>query len=203
MGTSDSELKLLESLYSSQNEAESPTQREFAVTTGLSLGMVNAMLARFAERGWITLTQLSGRKIKYALTPDGVNEVLRRSVRYLRTTVKSAMLYQKRVHDYVRALAEKGYENLFFDGPDEIGYLFKYECESFGIEFIELEDEVPLPKDLISRNRGKSVIVSGRDREASAAEVTVDAVEIERVWLSDILLSDVNVMEYTDGKDKN
>ena len=203
MSKSDSELKLLESLYFSQNGAQCLTQRDFALVTGMSLGMVNAMLSRFAERGWVTLTRLSGRKIKYALTPDGVNEVLRRSVRYLRTTVKSAMLYQKRVHDYVRALAENGYENLIFDGPDEIGYLFKYESESFGIEFT---DEVPSKTESLLLSPERSIIVSERDREASAAEAAAKAAAeagVKRVWLSDILLSNDNVTGYESGKDKN
>ena len=44
-------------------------QRTLAKKANVSLGMMNAILGRFAERGWIMLTNVNGRKLAYALTP--------------------------------------------------------------------------------------------------------------------------------------
>lgn len=134
---SDNELRLLEQLYLSQSTVEVLTQRDLAGTTGLSVGMVNAMLNRFVRRGWVTLTRLSGKKIRYGLTPCGANEVLQRSVEYLKSTVRNALLYQKRVECYVRGLADMGYTGLVFEGSSEIGYLFQYACAVYGVRFVD------------------------------------------------------------------
>jgi len=195
MNASENELKLLERVYLSQNKGSTPTQRDFADATGLSLGVVNAMLSRFSERGWVTLTHLSGRKIRYVLTPSGMDEVLRRSVRYFRTTVKSALLYQKHVEDYLRSLGDKGYKTLVFEGPEDVGFLFKYESELFGLTFMRsLSDK----NDLQTPVRGKTMVVMARDVAAheNDAYATVAA---DRVWLSDILIpGEENPMEYAD-----
>jgi len=207
MNASENELKLLERLYLSQNKGSTPTQRDFADATGLSLGVVNAMLNRFVGRGWVTLAHLSGRKIRYVLTPSGMDEVLRRSVRYFRTTVKNALLYQKHVEDYLRSLAEKGYKTLVFEGPEDVGFLFKYESELFGLTFMRsLSDK----NDLQTPVRGKTMVVMARDvaaaaREEGASEADAHendvyaTVAADRVWLSDILIpGEENPMEYAD-----
>ena len=64
MNTStDLELDLLETLYASHAEGLSPSQRDLAGAAGLSLGMTNALLKRFAERGWVKFSSLRGRHL--------------------------------------------------------------------------------------------------------------------------------------------
>jgi len=79
----ESEYSLLEAIYASiaQNEASKATsQRELAQASGLSLGMTNVLLKRFVERGWIKLSHLNKRKVLYALTAEGMEEISRRVV---------------------------------------------------------------------------------------------------------------------------
>ena len=44
----------------------------------MSLGMMNAILGRFVERGWIMLTNVNGRKLAYAVTAEGISELTAR-----------------------------------------------------------------------------------------------------------------------------
>ena len=44
----------------------------------MSLGMMNAILGRFVERGWIMFTNVNGRKLAYAVTPEGIAELANR-----------------------------------------------------------------------------------------------------------------------------
>lgn len=215
---SDNELRLLEQLYLSQSTVEVLTQRDFAGTTGLSVGMVNAMLNRFVRRGWVTLTRLSGKKIRYGLTPCGANEVVQRSVEYLKSTVRNALLYQKRVERYVHDLAEKGYTELIFEGSSEIGYLFQYASAIFGLTFVDglqSRDEVTTARNISGTGSGADVstvaYVSERQKGGKVAVVIVkndldrdgsealsdqstmpheynEGVLIEQVALSDILM---------------
>ncbi|HPG86689.1 MAG TPA: winged helix-turn-helix transcriptional regulator, partial [Spirochaetales bacterium] len=68
----DAELVILESIYSSQKRSRALTQRDLAEAAGLSLGMTNALVKRFSDKGWVLLKRLNSRNIQYALTPDGV-----------------------------------------------------------------------------------------------------------------------------------
>lgn len=177
---SDNELRLLKQLYLSQRTVEVRTQRDFAGTTGLSVGMVNAMLNRFVRRGWVTLTRLSGKKIRYGLTPSGANEVVQRSVEYLKSTVRNALLYQKRIERYVHDLAEKGYTELIFEGSSEIGYLFQYASAVNGLAFVDglqRRDQVTAARNASDTGSGASVgtvaYVSERQKGGKVAVVIV------------------------------
>lgn len=46
--------------------------------TNVSLEMMNTILNKFGERGWIMLTNVNGRKLAYAITPDGIAELAKR-----------------------------------------------------------------------------------------------------------------------------
>jgi len=99
MSPDNPELQLLESIYSATEEGNSPalvSQRELATTSGLSLGLTNTLLKRFIERGWVKLLHVDGRKIKYALTPSGMEEIAVRTVDYFMRASRNASLYRKR-----------------------------------------------------------------------------------------------------------
>ena len=67
----ESELFLMESLGEAERAKVRITQRELASRSGLSLGMTNALLRRFAEKGWVKLTRLSAKSVHYALSRAG------------------------------------------------------------------------------------------------------------------------------------
>lgn len=191
MNLDETELKLLEKLYLSQEDDSPLTQRELAGDTGLSLGMTNILLRRFAERGWITLTHLSGKKLRYALTARGMEEIARRSVSYFRRTIRGALLYRKRIESYVRHLSRKGYSALVFEGPAEIDFLFKSACEEVGIAFYANLSEADRKK-LISLERTMVVVEGKQSEDDNGMPRTDDFTEsdVDMVRLSDILFND-------------
>lgn len=137
MNPSDTELQLLETIYSKQGDSATLSQRDLAGAAGLSLGMTNALIRRFVERGWIKLTHLSGRSLKYILTSEGMEEVLRRSISYFSRAVRSASLYRDKIDAYVRGQAKVGFTAVVLDGPAELDFLFDYSCERHGLEFVK------------------------------------------------------------------
>ena len=66
----------------------------------MSLGMMNAILGRFLERGWIMLTNFNGRKLAYAVTPEGISEIAKRGKDFALRTFKAANIYSE---TFVRA----------------------------------------------------------------------------------------------------
>ena len=51
------------------------SQRVLAENAGISIGLMNAILKRFVERGWIMLKNVNLRKFSYAVTAEGIAEL--------------------------------------------------------------------------------------------------------------------------------
>lgn len=134
---SDAEFNLLETIYSTQEDNATLSQRELAGKAGLSLGMTNVLLRRFVERGWVKLSHLSRRSLGYILTPQGLDEILRRSLAYFSRAAKSASLYRGRIEAFVGALSARNFSTLVLEGPAELDFLFEYSCERHGLEFVK------------------------------------------------------------------
>lgn len=138
MNLNNPELQLLESIYAVTEEGNSPalvSQRELANTAGLSLGLTNTLLKRFIERGWVRLLHVNGRKIKYALTPSGMEEIAVRTVDYFARAAQNASLYRKKIDVFIKSLARQGYKSVLLLGPAELDFLFDYACIKHGIQF--------------------------------------------------------------------
>ena len=137
MSPKDNELQLLEIIYSKKSDTQASSQRILAGASGLSLGMTNALLKRFVERGWVKLMHISGRSMSYALTSSGMEEVLRRSIAYFSRAVRSASLYRDKIDAYMRDLAKSGFTTVVLEGPAELDFLFDYSCERHGLKFVK------------------------------------------------------------------
>ncbi|MBU0933987.1 MAG: winged helix-turn-helix transcriptional regulator, partial [Spirochaetes bacterium] len=133
----DVELAILESIYSSEKQERSLTQRELAEASGLSLGMTNAILKRFAQKGWVMLRKLNSRTIKYAITPAGVNEVARRAYRYFRRTARNTGMYKDILEEFVMHSKLQGKTRLVLVGSSDIDFILEYACERQGVLFIK------------------------------------------------------------------
>lgn len=140
MNNLDTELSVMESIATADDRAASLTQREIARQAGLSLGMTNVLLRRLADRGWVKLTRISTRTIRYALTPEGVIEIARRTAGYFRRSAKSAELYRERLESFVLAEMHKGLGTLVLVGSSELDFLMEYVCERHGIVFLKSAD---------------------------------------------------------------
>jgi DNA-binding MarR family transcriptional regulator len=138
--TDDAELVILENIYSSQKRSRSVTQRDLAEAAGLSLGMTNALLKRFSDKGWLLLKRLNARNIQYVLTPEGVNEIAHRTYRYFKRTAKTAGLYRDMIEAFVIARKRAGVSRLVLAGVSDLDFLIEYACERHGLLFVKSAD---------------------------------------------------------------
>ncbi len=131
----------MESLGEAERTQARITQRELASRSGLSLGMTNALLRRFAEKGWVKLTRLSAKSIHYALTPEGVGEVARRTARYFRRAAQNADQYRARIEQFVLKSRADGATTLVLAGASELDFLLEFACDRHGMVFVRTVDQ--------------------------------------------------------------
>jgi DNA-binding MarR family transcriptional regulator len=92
------------------------TQRQIASTTGLSLGLVNAIVKDLAKRGMIKMSQVPRRRLLYYLTPQGFAEKTALIFRVLRTVQSDYQQIRSQLHAQARAMKEAGVKELVLRG---------------------------------------------------------------------------------------
>jgi len=106
------DLKLHIQLQLLQLLAENPhmSQRDLSRHMGVALGRINYCLSGLKEKGFIKLENFKGaaNQLRYAyiLTPRGVEEKLRLTVRYLKRRLKEYEEIKTQIHDLSREVAQ-------------------------------------------------------------------------------------------------
>ncbi|RKX94369.1 MAG: transcriptional regulator, partial [Spirochaetes bacterium] len=79
----DKEYLILEHINDNSSHTR---QRDLAAAADLSLGMTNAVLKKLVNKGLLVMKRVNSRNIHYALTPEGLSHLARRSRALLKRT---------------------------------------------------------------------------------------------------------------------
>lgn len=115
------------------------SQRTLAKKANISLGMMNAILGRFVERGWIMLSNVNGRKLAYAVTPEGIAELAKRGKSFALRTFKLANVYSETFCKKFLEAKAAGKTKVVLYGDSYIKFIIKYACNEVGMDFEEKE----------------------------------------------------------------
>ena len=97
--------------------AEEPKlgQREMAKRMGISLGKVNFCISELAAKGWIKITRLKSARKKipyiYMLTPKGLEEKGKLTVRFLKTKLAEYKEIRNQVEELHNEVHQEGLDN--------------------------------------------------------------------------------------------
>ena len=162
------DLATLQVISETLKEAPQASQRTLAKKANMSLGMMNAILGRFVERGWIMLTNVNGRKLAYAVTPDGLTELANRGKKFALRTFKLANVYSDTFCKKFMEAKASGKTKVVLYGDSYIKFIIKYACNEVRIEFEHREatatiltDEVCLAGELNEDDVQKTLIEKG------------------------------------------
>jgi len=100
-------------------------QRDLSRQMSRSLGMTNMLIRRLANKGYIRITQLNKRKVKYILTPKGFTEKLRKSIKYTVKTINSIGVIKDRIKQIMIKLYEKGERDYIVLGQSDFALLIE------------------------------------------------------------------------------
>lgn len=136
----DPELVILETIYDSSRQTNSVKQRDLAHITGTSLGMTNAILKRLTQKGWITIKKINSRNIQYAITPDGVNEIARRSYRYFKRTIRNVVMYREGIDAVINRAKIQQYNSVLLVGISDLDFIVEHSCIRHGLTYLKVVD---------------------------------------------------------------
>ncbi len=143
----NSDVVTLQSIANTLESRPLANQRELAKNAGMSVGLMNAILKRFVERGWIMLSNVNLRKLSYALTPAGIAELKSRSSKFARRTFELANVYNEKICALVADAKNSGKKSVVLYGKSYIKFLVSYACQTAGLEFEEKETSENILED--------------------------------------------------------
>ncbi|MDR2176827.1 MAG: MarR family transcriptional regulator [Treponema sp.] len=136
----DTEFVILENIYTARGRNTPLRQRDLAHIAGTSLGMTNSILKRLVQKGWITVKKINHRNIQYAVTIDGVNEILHRSYRYFKRTIKNIMVYKDTIDQVICQAKRKNYAVILLVGISDLEFIIEHGCHNHGLSFLKTVD---------------------------------------------------------------
>lgn len=114
-------------------QSSEATQRQIASTTGLSLGLVNAIVKDLAKRGLIKISQVPRRRLLYYLTPRGFAEKSALLFRVVKTVQDDYQQIRVQLFEQAQGMKDKKIGELAIHGDPfllEIGCIC---CLELGI----------------------------------------------------------------------
>jgi DNA-binding MarR family transcriptional regulator len=141
----DTELVILENIYDSSGQDVALRQRDLAQVAGASLGMTNAILKRLAKKGWITIKKLNNRNIQYAITLAGINEIVRRSYRYFKRTIRNVVFYKDKIEEAVLRAKKGNAAGVLLIGVSDLEFIVEHACQRHGMPFLKRENPGGVP----------------------------------------------------------
>ncbi len=86
------------------------SQRDLAIHLGISLGKTNFCLQALMEKGWIKVQNFKNNKNKlayaYLLTPVGIEEKAKLTVRYLKIKMKEYEILKKEIFELTKEVED-------------------------------------------------------------------------------------------------
>lgn len=143
----NSDEELLENINKTLTVNPTASQRTIAENCNISLGMANAVLKRFVERGWIMVTNMNSSKLAYALSEEGMRTLASRSKRYIQRTFGLINEYSEEIVNKIQQAKNEGKTEVVLFGNSSIKFLIEYACHFCDIKFSVLSFE-----DLIDDN---------------------------------------------------
>ena len=119
------ERKHLETLLEIKHNP-SLTQRSLAHRLNISLGLTNAILQNLMHRGWVKAKKMTGRKILYLITPQGIARATNLVYDRFRETHNYYLYTKELLTSYLTELYNEGKRSVIIYGTShlaEIAYL--------------------------------------------------------------------------------
>ena len=109
------------------------TQQEIANHLGVAIGLVNSFVKRLIHRGYIRVKRVPKRRYLYLLTPKGVAEKGRLTIRFIQDSLKFYRDFRARCKTALDPLAKEGVSEVYLIGSKELAEIAYLTLQEVGI----------------------------------------------------------------------
>ena len=178
---SDNEYTIMSEIMDNENVS----QRELSRKLGVSVSTVNALMNKMIKEGLIKMTQVSQKQVFYMLTPVGMMEKAKKTVRYLKIHYRAIFETKEKIKETFKELANDHDVIFVLKSDDEMG-------EMIGIAIDEF-DSSNVKSKVIVIDENKTINFKGFD-----SPVLVHMNPNEEVLKAFTEVEDLNVINLTE-----
>ncbi len=118
------ELEILHRL----EENPDTTQADLATQLGVAVGSVNWYIKRLVTKGYIKVTRMQKRRLRYLLTPEGIAEKTRLTASFVQATFKWYRITRQTAAQWIEKIQHAGYDTVFIEGDGDLGEVVYLTC---------------------------------------------------------------------------
>jgi len=119
------------------------TQQEIADHLGVAIGLVNSFLKRLIHRGYIRVKRVPKRRYLYLLTPKGVAEKGRLTIRFIQDSLRFYRNFRSECKEALMPLSQEGVQEVHLIGSRELAEIAYLTLQEVGIRVSGVYDVDP------------------------------------------------------------
>lgn len=128
------------------------SQREIGSSVGVSVALVNGFIKRCLARGWIATTNLNLNKLRYMITAEGMAELTKRSLSFMKRNFQELSNYKKNIDAHIAQAVQEGKSKVVLYGASKVDFLIEESCRYYGINFERKNGTVIPDKDAVAND---------------------------------------------------
>jgi DNA-binding MarR family transcriptional regulator len=117
------------------------TQRDLSKEVGIALGLVNHLLKKMVNKGWIKIKNIDSKKIRYLITPEGAREKSSLLYKRVESTIHFYMEAKRVIKEKIMHLKGEGVESVSIYGINHISEVLFIVLKELGLELNSVVDE--------------------------------------------------------------
>jgi DNA-binding MarR family transcriptional regulator len=121
------------------------TQADLATQLGVAVGSVNWYIKRLVNKGYIKVTRMQRRRLKYLLTPQGMSEKARLTREFIQASLKWYRLTREDTTRYLKEARQAGYERVSIQGDGDLAEIIYLTCLEHQMQVVDgVDPTLPL-----------------------------------------------------------
>jgi DNA-binding MarR family transcriptional regulator len=104
------------------------TQADLATQLGVAVGSVNWYIKRLVNKGYIKVSQMERRRLRYLLTPTGIREKTRLTKEFMEASLLWYRKTRETSQQLLRQIKQAGYDTVCIEGDGDLAEIVYLTC---------------------------------------------------------------------------
>jgi DNA-binding MarR family transcriptional regulator len=114
------------------------TQAALASTLEVAVGTVNWHIKRLIEKGYVKVSRVERRKLKYIITPEGIALRTRLTMDYIQNSFNLYRLVRERVLAALDELKKDDLHKVIIEGSGDVAEICRLTCLEKGVAVVSM-----------------------------------------------------------------
>jgi len=121
------------------------TQADLATRLDVAVGSVNWYIKRLINKGYVKVTRMQRRRLRYLLTPQGITEKTRLTGEFMKASLKWYRVTRQDTQQFLQEVEEAGFDTICIQGDGDLAEIIYLTCLEQGIKVKpELDQSYPI-----------------------------------------------------------